>query len=43
MGGLVVWLAGPFTNGPYGCFGVLGGVSCGEVGDNLMIVVRLDR
>ena len=94
MGGLVVWLAGPFTNGPYRffcvlgglvlaiglmqmpswiwwrrvgqwmcgvdggigrlvgravherpyrCFGVLGGVACGEVGDNLMIVVRLDR
>ena len=28
---------------PTGIFGVLGGVSCGEVGDNLMIVVRLDR
>ena len=26
MGELVVWLVGLFTNGPYGCFGVLGGV-----------------
>ena len=36
MGGLVVWLAGPFTNGPYRVFG------CCGVGDRFDADAELD-